>query len=84
MSQMDKLYPRKNDEPKPDPSIAKAYIEGVKQFLSSFKTTACELEYEHDVGSCGYWHQHDRRRNPYSKHSFMYFTDVGAAKENLG
>lgn len=42
---MDKVYSKKNDEPKLEPSSAKAYIEGVKQFLSTFKTIPCDREY---------------------------------------
>ena len=77
---MDKPYMKKGDEHKVDPASAKAYIEGIRDFLSTFKTAPCELDYEHDPSCCPGHHNHDQRRNPFSKHSFSYFTDVATVR----
>mmetsp|Transcript_29023 Transcript_29023/g.49474 ORF Transcript_29023/g.49474 Transcript_29023/m.49474 type:complete len:416 (-) Transcript_29023:142-1389(-) len=53
--------------------LSKSGNDGVRSFLSTFKTSPCTNFERHDYRKCNYYHDNDIRRNPYS--SFMYLPD---------
>lgn len=52
---------------------SKIYMNELKHFLETFKTNKCENNEIHNLRFCSEYHSiEDKRRNPYSEHTFLY------------